>query len=66
VVALFSHGDRHYEPLEPVEVRYEVEGFDDEPPRAVEHSVLWFTEGKGEEEVACTVHSMLIVLHVQQ
>ena len=51
VIALFSHGDRHYEPLDPLEIRYEVEGLDDEPPRAVEHSVLWFTEGKGEEDL---------------
>jgi hypothetical protein len=51
VVALFSHADRHYDPLDPLEVRYEVEGLDDEPPRALEHSVLWFTEGKGEEDL---------------
>jgi hypothetical protein len=51
VIALFSHADRHYDPLESFEVRYEVEGLDEEPPRALEHSVLWFTEGKGEEDL---------------
>lgn len=51
VVVLFCHPDRQYEPLDDITVRYEVEGLGSEPPRAVEHSVLWFTEGKGEEDL---------------
>ncbi len=51
VVVLFCHADRQYEPLDDITVRYEVEGLGSEPPRAVEHSVLWFTEGKGEEDL---------------
>ena len=51
VIVMFSHSDRLYEPLNAVEVRYEVEGLDEDPPLAVEHSVLWFTEGKGEEDL---------------
>ncbi|MFM8734096.1 MAG: hypothetical protein ACKOC8_02735 [Pirellulales bacterium] len=51
VVVLFCHADRQYEPLDEITVRYEVEGIGSEPPRAVEHSVLWFTEGKGEEDL---------------
>lgn len=48
----FDRLDRCYEPLDPLAVRYEGEGLAaDDPPRAVEHSVLWYTEGKGEEDL---------------
>jgi len=60
VTVMFSQSDRHYEPLDPLEVRYEVEGLDDEPPRAVEHSVLWFTEGKGEEDLGVHFFERLV------
>ena len=51
VAVFFSQTDRVFSPLDPIEVRYEVDGLDDDPPVAVEHSVLWFTEGKGEEDI---------------
>lgn len=51
VVVQFSHVDRRYAPLEAFDVRYEVDGLGTEPLKAVEHSVLWFTEGKGEEDL---------------
>ena len=51
IVVQFSRVDRRYGPLDAVEVRYEADGLGEEPPRAVEHSVLWFTEGKGEEDM---------------
>lgn len=47
----FSSPDRRYEPLEPISVRYEVAGIEASGVRAVERSVLWYTEGKGEEDL---------------
>jgi hypothetical protein len=48
----FDRLDRCYEALDPLAVRYGGEGLAaDDPPRAVEHSVLWYTEGKGEEDL---------------
>lgn len=47
----FDRADRGYEPGDEVRVRYDVGGLTDEKPRAVEHSVLWYTEGKGEEDL---------------
>jgi len=51
VVVHFSHPDRHYQPLEPVEVRYEVDRPAGIPMLAVERTILWYTEGKGEEDL---------------
>lgn len=51
VLLQFCRADRRYEPLAALRVRYEVEGLSDDQPRAVEHSVLWYTEGKGEEDM---------------
>ena len=51
VLVQFCRADRRYEPLSALRVRYAIEGFADEHPRAVEHSVLWYTEGKGEEDL---------------
>jgi hypothetical protein len=47
----FDQPDRQYRPLQPLGVRYRVELSADERMRAVEHSVLWYTEGKGEEDL---------------
>lgn len=60
IVVLFCHADRHYEPLDEIAVRYEVEGLGSESPRAVEHSVLWFTEGKGEEDLGVHFFERLV------
>ncbi len=48
----FDRLDRSYDARDPLAVRYESDGLaSDDPPRAVEHSVLWYTEGKGEEDL---------------
>lgn len=51
VTLTFDHPDRRYEPLDRLSVRYVVDGVDGERVRAIEHSALWFTEGKGEEDL---------------
>ena len=51
VTVTFDHPDRRYEPQERAVVRYMIAGLDGERVRAIEHSVLWFTEGKGEEDL---------------
>ena len=47
----FDRGDRRYEPGDWIAARYRIDGLGDEPIEAVEHSVLWYTEGKGEEDM---------------
>jgi hypothetical protein len=47
----FDRADRHYEAGEDLRIRYEVDGLEGDALRAVEHSVLWYTEGKGEEDL---------------
>lgn len=47
----FDRSDRSYEPGDALSLRYEVSGLGGERLRAVEHSVLWYTEGKGEEDL---------------
>jgi hypothetical protein len=51
ITVQFDHPDRRYEPGEGVVVRYTIQGLGDERLRAVEHSILWYTEGKGEEDL---------------
>ncbi|NBW86951.1 MAG: hypothetical protein EBR23_09030 [Planctomycetia bacterium] len=51
VLVQFCRADRRYEPLAALRVRYTIENCGDDQPRAVEHSVLWYTEGKGEEDL---------------
>lgn len=51
IEVIFAGGLRQYEPGDLLEVRYAVDGCDDEAIRAVEHSVVWYTEGKGEEDI---------------
>lgn len=47
----FDTPHRHHEPRGQLAVRYRIEGCDGERIRAIEHSVLWYTEGKGEEDL---------------
>jgi hypothetical protein len=47
----FDRADRCYEPGDEIQVRYDVGGLGGDTLRAVEHSVLWYTEGKGEEDL---------------
>lgn len=51
VFVQFCQPDRRYAPRAPIRLRYEAEGLGSHRPRAVEHSVLWYTEGKGEEDL---------------
>jgi hypothetical protein len=51
----FGHPGRGYDPGEWVTVEYCIEGLHGERPRALERSALWYTEGKGEEDLG--VHS---------
>ncbi|MFM7289818.1 MAG: hypothetical protein ACKOWG_20555 [Planctomycetia bacterium] len=47
----FGRPQRQHEPGEQLAVRYRIDGCDGERIRAIEHSVLWYTEGKGEEDM---------------
>lgn len=47
----FDRADRCYEPGDEIRVRYDVGGLGGDTLRAIEHSVLWYTEGKGEEDL---------------
>ena len=47
----FGHPGRTYEPGEWVTAEYTIEGLNAERPRALERSALWYTEGKGEEDL---------------
>ena len=47
----FDRPHRQHEPGDHLAVRYRIEGCAEESIRAVEHSVLWYTEGKGEEDI---------------
>ncbi len=51
VTVHFCAPDRRYEPLAPIEVRYAVELPAGQVARTVERSILWYTEGKGEEDI---------------
>lgn len=61
VVSLqFDRADRRYEPGDWIAARYRIEGLGDEPIEAVEHSVLWYTEGKGEEDLGVHFFQRLV------
>ena len=47
----FDRPHRQHEPRDQVAVRYRIEGCDGQRINAIEHSVLWYTEGKGEEDL---------------
>jgi hypothetical protein len=47
----FERSQRRHEPGDHLAVHYRIEGCDGERIRAIEHSVLWYTEGKGEEDM---------------
>lgn len=51
VTVCFSTADRIFEPLAPLEVRYQISLPSGSSLRAIERSVLWYTEGKGEEDL---------------
>ena len=47
----FDRPHRQHEPRDHLSVRYRIEGCEGERIFAIEHSVLWYTEGKGEEDL---------------
>ncbi len=47
----FDRPHRQHEPRDHLSVRYRIEGCEGERICAIEHSVLWYTEGKGEEDL---------------
>lgn len=51
VTMTFSSADRQYEPFDTMSVRYAVDLPSSPSVHAVERSVLWYTEGKGEEDL---------------
>jgi hypothetical protein len=51
VTVQFDRAERQYEPGMDCRIRYRIEGLGEERTRAIEHSVLWYTEGKGEEDL---------------
>lgn len=51
VTTQFDRPARDYEPQQHLSVRYRIEGIDGAVITAVERSVLWYTEGKGEEDL---------------
>lgn len=51
VTVFFDTADRIYEPLEMIEIRSQISLPSGSSLRAIERSVLWYTEGKGEEDL---------------
>ncbi len=51
VTVFFCKADRIYETLEPIDIRYQISLPPGSSLRAIERSVLWYTEGKGEEDL---------------
>lgn len=51
VTVEFCTPDKTYAPLQTMVVRYEITTPPGTPVRALERSVLWYTEGKGEEDL---------------
>lgn len=47
----FDRPGRRYDPRGELAIRYHVDGLDPETVRALEVSVAWYTEGKGEEDL---------------
>jgi len=50
VAVHFSRVDRRYEPLDRIDARYLIDAAGT-PVQALERSVVWYTEGKGEEDI---------------
>jgi len=47
----FDRPDRRYEPRHRLQIQYRIGGIEPDTVRAVEASVAWYTEGKGEEDL---------------
>jgi len=51
VITEFDRPSRRYDPEETVRLRYQITGTGDAAVRAIERSALWYSEGKGEEDL---------------
>ena len=51
VTVQFCSAERRYAPLEPIQVRYQIDLPAGSTVRGIERSILWYTEGKGEEDL---------------
>ena len=51
----FLGGKRVFQPAEPLEFEYQIDAVQDEQLAAVEASLLWYTDGKGDEDSAFTM-----------
>ena len=51
IEARFGHTAREYDAGEWLTVEYAIDAPGDDPIRALERTVLWYTEGKGEEDI---------------
>jgi hypothetical protein len=51
VIVDFNVADGHHTPGDNIRARYRVTGVDRRVVIAIEHSVVWYTEGKGEEDL---------------
>lgn len=51
VITEFDRPSRRYDPEETVRLRYHVTGTGDAVVRVIERSALWYSEGKGEEDL---------------
>jgi hypothetical protein len=60
VLVQFDRADRRYAALDSLSVRYQVESVSGERVRAIEYSVLWYTEGKGEEDLGVHFFQRLV------
>lgn len=49
--AQFDHLDKTYAPGDPLTVRYRIAVHGVDVVRGIEHSIAWYTEGKGEEDM---------------
>ena len=60
VTVHFCSAARQYEPLDSIQVRYDVDLPSGQVIRAVERSIVWYTEGKGEEDIGVHIFERLI------
>lgn len=51
VMVHFDRAGRDYSARQQLVIHYDIDGLGGEPVRAVERSVVWYTEGKGEEDL---------------
>jgi hypothetical protein len=51
-IVISLEGDRHdFQPGDTLAAQYSISGFEQVEPKSLEVSVLWYTEGKGDEDL---------------